>query len=83
MSVQMERSPTAQIIISSVRSLADAVMPDLLATLGRRYPGIELHLREGIQADVIGDVGSGIADFAVGGQFLSRLLTCRSPPDTG
>lgn len=61
-----ESKPTGQIIVSSVRSLAGAVLPDLLATFGRRYPGIQLHLREGIQADVVDDVRSGVADFAIG-----------------
>jgi LysR family carnitine catabolism transcriptional activator len=41
-------------------------MPELLATFGRRYPGIQVHLREGIQMDVLDDVRSGVADFAIG-----------------
>jgi DNA-binding transcriptional LysR family regulator len=61
-----DAKPTGQIIVSSVRSLAGAVMPDLLATFARRYPGIQLHLREGIQADIIDDVRNGVADFAIG-----------------
>jgi DNA-binding transcriptional LysR family regulator len=55
-----------QIIVSSVVSLAGAVLPELVATFGRRYPGIQVHLREGIQADVVDDVRSGVADFAIG-----------------
>jgi DNA-binding transcriptional LysR family regulator len=55
-----------QIIVSSVLSLAGAVLPELLATFGRRYPGIEVHLREGIQADVVDEVHSGMADFGIG-----------------
>jgi DNA-binding transcriptional LysR family regulator len=58
--------PVGQIIVSSVLSLAGAVLPELLATFGRRYPGIQVHLREGIQADVIDDVRNGLADFAIG-----------------
>jgi DNA-binding transcriptional LysR family regulator len=58
--------PAGQIIVSSVLSLAGAVLPELLATFARRYPGIQVHLREGIQADVVDDVRSGVADFAIG-----------------
>jgi len=58
--------PAGQIIVSSVLSLAGAVLPELLATFGRRYPGIQVHLREGIQADVVDEVRSGVADFAIG-----------------
>ena len=58
--------PAGQIIVSSVLSLAGAVLPELLATFGRRYPGIQVHLREGIQSDVVDDIRSGLADFAIG-----------------
>jgi DNA-binding transcriptional LysR family regulator len=63
---QQAGQPVGQIIVSSVLSLAAAVLPELLATFGRRYPGIQVHLREGIQADVIDEVRSGLADFAIG-----------------
>jgi len=58
--------PTGQIIVSSVLSLAGAVMPDLLATFGKRYPGIQVHLREGLQGDVVDEVRTGVADFGIG-----------------
>jgi DNA-binding transcriptional LysR family regulator len=57
---------SGQIIVSSVLSLAGAVLPELLAQFGRRYPGIQLHLREGIHRDVVDDVRSGVADFGIG-----------------
>jgi DNA-binding transcriptional LysR family regulator len=57
---------TGQVSVSSVLSLADAVWPELLVAFGRRYPGIQVHLREGIHADVLDDVYSGVADFAIG-----------------
>ncbi len=62
---------SGQIIVASVLSLAGAILPELLATFGRRYPGIQVHLREGIQADIVDDVRSGVADFAIG--YLEAL----------
>jgi DNA-binding transcriptional LysR family regulator len=55
-----------QIIVASVLPLAGAVLPELLARFSRRYPGIQVHLREGIQPDVIDEVRGGIADFGIG-----------------
>jgi DNA-binding transcriptional LysR family regulator len=66
--------PSGQIIVSSVLSLAGAVLPELLADFGRRYPGFQIHLREGIHRDVVDDVRGGIADFGIG--YLEGL------PDT-
>jgi DNA-binding transcriptional LysR family regulator len=57
---------SGQIIVSSVLSLAGAMLPELLGDFGRRYPGIQIHLREGIQRDVADDVRSGVADFGIG-----------------
>jgi DNA-binding transcriptional LysR family regulator len=57
---------SGQIIVASVLSLAGAVLPELLADFGRRYPGIQIHLREGIHRDVVDDVRSGVADFGIG-----------------
>jgi DNA-binding transcriptional LysR family regulator len=58
--------PSGQIIVASVLSLAGAVLPELIAAFGRRYPGIQIHLREAIQRDVADDVRSGVADFGIG-----------------
>jgi DNA-binding transcriptional LysR family regulator len=55
-----------QIIVSSVLSLAGAVLPSLIADYSRRFPGIEIHLREGIQSTVVDDVRAGVADFGIG-----------------
>src|ERR1043165_8070967 len=63
---QQAGQASGQIIVASVLSLAGLVLPELLATFGQRYPGIQVHLREGIQADVVDDVRSGVADFAIG-----------------
>lgn len=56
---------SGQVIVASVLSLAGAVLPSLLASFGARYPGIQIHLREGIHRDVVEDVRSGVADFGI------------------
>lgn len=41
------REPRGQIIVTSVISLANAVLPSLIAGYSRKFPAIEIHLREG------------------------------------
>lgn len=60
-----------QIVVASVISLASLVSPRLIADFARRYGGVEIHLREGLQSSVRDDVRSGVADFGVG--YLDRL----------
>jgi DNA-binding transcriptional LysR family regulator len=72
---------SGQIIVTSVLSLSDAVLPESLAAFRRRYPGIQLHLREGIQRAVVDDVQSGVADFGIG--FLEGLPETLVQEDLG
>ncbi len=65
-SLRKHATQSGQIIASSVLSLANALLPELLADFGRRYPGIQIHFREGIHRDVVDDVRSGVADFGIG-----------------
>jgi DNA-binding transcriptional LysR family regulator len=58
--------PRGQIVAASVVSLANAVLPTLIANYSRRFPGIEVHLREGLHHAVMDEVRSGIADFGIG-----------------
>jgi DNA-binding transcriptional LysR family regulator len=60
-----------QIIVASVLSLANIVLPSLIADYSRRFRGIEIHLREGLQGNVRDDVRSGLADFGV--SYLAEL----------
>jgi DNA-binding transcriptional LysR family regulator len=55
-----------QIIVTSVLSLANAVLPGRIADYSRRFPGVEIHLREGLHNNVRDDVRSGVADFGIG-----------------
>ena len=58
--------PRGQIVVASVVSLANAVLPALIADYRTRFPGIELHLREGLHSAVIDEVRGGVADFGIG-----------------
>src|SRR5262245_60465808 len=55
-----------QIIVASVMSLAHFALPRVIAEYNRHFPGIEIHLREGVQGNVEDDVHSGLADFGIG-----------------
>ena len=54
-----------QIIISSIMSVANGKLPGLVSAYRRDYPGIELHVRDGVHGTVIEDVRSGTADFGI------------------
>lgn len=60
-----------QIIVSSVLPFADASLAALLGKYAERNPGIELHLREGMQGNVLDDVRGGVADIGIG--YLENL----------
>jgi DNA-binding transcriptional LysR family regulator len=55
-----------QIIVSSIMSLAHVALPEIIAEYKRKFQGIDIHLREGVQGNVQDDVRSGLADFGVG-----------------
>lgn len=62
---EMAAHPRGQIAVASVISLAGAVLPSLIADYSRRFPGIELHLREGLHNMVTDEVRNGLADFGI------------------
>src|SRR5687768_6244858 len=49
---ELADQPRGQIVVASVVSLANAVLPSLIADYSRKYPGIQLHLREGLHGVV-------------------------------
>lgn len=63
---EMAAHPRGQITVASVVSLAGAVLPSLIADYSRRFPGIELHLREGLHHMVMDEIRNGMADFGIG-----------------
>ncbi len=58
--------PRGQIVVSSVFSPVTAMLPSLVTDYCRRFPGIQIHLREGLHSAVRDDVRSGLADFGLG-----------------
>lgn len=58
--------PRGQIVVSSVFSPVTAMLPSLIADYCRKFPGIQIHLREGLHSAVRDDVRSGLADFGLG-----------------
>lgn len=54
-----------QIIISSIMSVANGRLPKLVSEYRINYPGVELHVRDGVHGTVIEDVRSGAADFGI------------------
>jgi DNA-binding transcriptional LysR family regulator len=63
---ELANRPRGQIVVASVVSLANAVLPSLIADYSRRFPGIEVHLREGLHSAVRDEVRGGLADFGIG-----------------
>ena len=63
---QLAKQQRGQIIVSSIMSIAHVALPRLIAEYNRNFPGIEIHLREGVHGNVEDDVRSGLADFGVG-----------------
>jgi DNA-binding transcriptional LysR family regulator len=54
-----------QVIISSIMSVANSVLPQIVASYHAASPGVELHLREGVHGTVLEDVRSGVADLGI------------------
>jgi LysR family transcriptional regulator, carnitine catabolism transcriptional activator len=65
---ELTEQQRGQVIVASLPPLP---MSGVVAEYGRRFPGIEIQLREGLQDDIRDDVRSGLADFGVG--YLSDL----------
>lgn len=55
-----------RLVISSLLSLTHHMVPDALLTYREENPEVEIHLREGLGADVYEDVRNGVADFGLG-----------------
>jgi DNA-binding transcriptional LysR family regulator len=63
---ELANQQRGRIIVASVMSLAHVALPALITEYTRRFPGIEIHLREGVQGNVQDDIRSGLADFGLG-----------------
>jgi len=53
------------VVVASLMSLAYHLLPAATATYRRRFPGIDLHLREGVQDAILADVRGAVADLGI------------------
>src|SRR5437879_2834909 len=60
-----------QVIVSSIMSVANGQLPRLVAEYRKAFPGIEIHVRDGVHGGVLEDVRSGAADFGI--TYLGEL----------
>lgn len=54
-----------QVIVSSIVSLANGVLPEAVTAYRRERPGIEVQVRDGVHGSVLDHVRSGAADFGL------------------
>jgi DNA-binding transcriptional LysR family regulator len=54
------------VVVASLMSLAYHVLPTATAAYRRRFPGIDLYLREGVQDAIVADVRRSVADIGIG-----------------
>lgn len=54
-----------QVLVSSITSVANGVLPGVIAEYRQRQPGIEIHIRDGVQDDVLEEVKRGGVDFGI------------------
>jgi DNA-binding transcriptional LysR family regulator len=59
---QISEQQRGQIIISSIMSVANGLLPAIVAKYRASRPGIEIILREGVHGTVLEDIRSGTAD---------------------
>jgi DNA-binding transcriptional LysR family regulator len=63
-----------QVIVASIESVANDLLPRIIAEYHTARPAIELHIREGVHGAVLEDIRSGVADLGI--TFVDEL------PDT-
>jgi DNA-binding transcriptional LysR family regulator len=54
-----------QVIVASIMSVANGVLPRIIAEYHIARPAIELHVREGVHGAVLEDIRSGVADLGI------------------
>ena len=60
------RPAAGYVVVASLMSLAYRVLPAATAAYRRRFPGIDLYLREGVQDAILADVRGSVADLGIG-----------------
>lgn len=54
-----------QVVISAVMSIVSTMLPTIVSRYHQAYPGVTLHLHEGVHGTVLESVRSGVADFGL------------------
>jgi DNA-binding transcriptional LysR family regulator len=54
-----------QVIVSSIMSVANTFLPQMILSYRSRRPGVEIQVREGVHGSVLEDVRSGVADLGI------------------
>jgi DNA-binding transcriptional LysR family regulator len=54
-----------QVIVASIMSVANGLLPRIIAEYHIARPAIELHVREGVHGAVLEDIRSGVADLGI------------------
>lgn len=62
---ELAEQKRGQVIISSITSIANSLLPGIVAAYRQERPGIEIQIRDGIHGTVLEDVRSGVADFGI------------------
>jgi LysR family transcriptional regulator, carnitine catabolism transcriptional activator len=63
---KLEAGERGQVLVGSVIPLNDASFASEVAHHSRSNPGVQLHLRQGLQSQIVDDVRAGSVDFAIG-----------------
>jgi DNA-binding transcriptional LysR family regulator len=62
---ELAEQKRGQIIISSITSIANSLLPGMVFDYRAERPGIEIQIRDGVHGTVMEDVRSGVADFGI------------------
>jgi DNA-binding transcriptional LysR family regulator len=54
------------VVVASLMSVAHHILPAATAAYRRKFPGIDLYLREGVQDAILADVRGAVADIGIG-----------------
>ena len=62
---ELAHEQRGQVVVSSIMSIANGLLPRMVADYRNTRPGVEIQLREGVHGDVIDDIRSGVADIGI------------------
>ena len=62
---ELAQQQRGHVVVSSIMSAANGVLPGVVSDYRRDHPGIEIRIMDGVHGSVIDDVRSGAADFGI------------------